>query len=318
MTQIRRRHHSASQHVCPQPVRDVLVEHPVLAARRQFSELCPTAVFRSRRLGPGCKRVILVAWIDDGFGDLGFARQLRRHDVPHALDEHRFKRHIRMGLLDVIRLQRRPLHDLEVGARSEECQEAVIIGLPVIADQRMVVTLRALKVDAEEDPTDVAGHGVRFAHPVEEEPGLGSRGRVFTAGGEHLTNQHVVGLILLEGFQEVAHPVVGRDFGRRPPFHEHHVEKRGHVAGEMGRRQQAIDGGFPLVGGSVCEERFELLERRRHADEIDRNPPQKLAVARQRGQNADRIGRHNAVDLDVKRLLSPGRGWPDQDGECSR
>src|SRR5262245_8398993 len=71
----------------------------------------------------------------------------------------------------------------------EKGKNAVIHVLLVIVDQRMIMTLGALKIDAEKEAADIARQGMRFAVSIDEKPRRGTCFRIGAIRREDLARQ---------------------------------------------------------------------------------------------------------------------------------
>ena len=192
-------------------------------------------------------------------------------------------------------------------AGADEGEQAVVIGLLIVLDQGVVVALGALHVAAEEDSADVARDQVGLGAAIEKEPRGGPELGVGTVGAQELAHHLIEGTIRLRGGEQVALPQIGRDIHARPAFHEHDVERGRPVAGEERACEQAVDLPGPLVGRLIGEKRFQLVDGRRHAGEVERNAPQELGVGRQRRGGPDPGRFDQPVDAAMQRL---GRDRP--------
>ena len=144
------------------------------------ARLAPPVVKRSE-LGPAAEPghghdavgrldLVLFARRKDRLGQLGFAENSWARHMFIILDEHRVECEVAAGLLGVVRGFLVPFLAGQRIAGADECEQAVVIGLLIILDQRMVVALGALHVAAEEDPADVAGDQVGLGAAIEKEP----------------------------------------------------------------------------------------------------------------------------------------------------
>ena len=112
-----------------------------------------------------------------------------------TLDEYGVEREIGTRLLGVEGGLLRPFLARQGIPGADESEQAVVIRLLIVLDQRVVVTLGALHVAAEEDPSDVPRDQVRLGLAIQIEPRGGAELRVGAIGPEELAHQLVEGTV---------------------------------------------------------------------------------------------------------------------------
>ena len=170
---------SSPHELCPQPVRDVDVELPVGAVRREFRQLRAAAVLGNGPHVGGRGDGVVLALSEAGFVEFVLAGQAWSR-LTGISGEDRLVAGIAVRSLGEERLflsgigeQRRPL---------EEGVHPVIVGLKIVIDERMVVTLSTLQIHPEEHASRVSGEQVRFGRAVHHELGGGTESRIDAIG----------------------------------------------------------------------------------------------------------------------------------------
>ena len=155
MMQIKRMNQSAAKHVSPQSIRDVLIKCLVSSIRCEFRQFCSTTEFRYRLYTVRRCHLIFVSRQKEWFVNHCVVRHSRTSAVLRAFHKHGFKRQITAS---TFRLQRNlfvALFSHHSIARGNIRQKTVVVGLKIVCDNWMVMTLRALHVASEKDAADI-------------------------------------------------------------------------------------------------------------------------------------------------------------------
>ena len=201
--------------------------------------------------------------------------------------------------------------------RMHEGEQAVIVGLKIVIDNRMVVALGTLHVHAEHHSADVAGDDVRLAIAVEQEAGGGAGGLVAAIGGQQLAAQLIERLARGKRLPQVLLPIPGIRVFVGPPLDQHHVPSDRHLAGILRAGQQAVDQPGPLVAGRIRQELAGLASSRDIAGQIEINAADEIGIARLRRDrpNSGRINKR--IDSFVqRRLVGPHSRGKQQRCQC--
>src|SRR5205823_1760218 len=129
----------------------------------------------------------------------------------------------------------------------DECEQAVIIVLVIIIDQRMVVALATLQVHAEDQAADVAGEQIWFSITVESEPGRRAMSRPSAIHFDQLPEQSVQTEIGREEFVKERLPFRLLDNFLWQALHEPGIQRNRHVSHESRAGKQLIDQSLAFV-----------------------------------------------------------------------
>ena len=302
VVQVHRLNQTAAHHQRPETIRHVAGEIPVVAVADQLGQLLATTVGRDRpqvllllvRLD-----LVLLARRNRRLVQLTLAQQARSRNARVA-GEHRLEGHSTTGPLG--QYARLLLVGLEEIGAVQEGVDAVVVLLQVIVDQRMVVALGTLQVDAEEHPADLAGHLVHLDSAIHQELRRTTLLGIDRVGAQDLRSQHVPRLVRLDRLLQKRLPLTSLDLAVAATFREHHVEHVGHPTHVGRTAQQAIHGRSPLGRRLVVEKRPSFLDRRDPPDHCQVQATQKLTVTTRLGHQPHRTRRHQPIHLDVQRI----------------
>ena len=300
----------AAHHQRPQAVGHVAGKEPVVPTENQLCQLFaaivgwhrPQVLFLLVRLD-----LVFLARSDGRLVDLTLAKQPRTRD-PRITGENRLERNASTGPLG--QHTRLLLVGLEQVRSIQEGVDAVVVLLQVIVDQRVVVALGTLQIDAEEHSADLAGHLVHFDTAVHQELRPTSLFGIDGVGPKNLRSQNVPGLVRFDRSFQKRLPLPTFHLAVAATLREHHVQDIGHPSHVSRRSHQAVDNRRPFRRGLVIEENTGFSDRRNPSDNGQIQTAQKLAIiARTRDQSQRTFG-HQPVHLHVQRIGSryPGRG----------
>ena len=187
--------------------------------------------------------------------------------------------------------------------RRHEGQEAVVIGLQIIAHDRVIVALGTLHIAPEKDAANIARHDIRFRRPVKNEAGGRPLGRILAICQEDFANEDIPRLILSHRLYQPGLPFLRRDICVRTAFHQHHIQHLCQMANVLRGRKKPVDQSFAFIGRGVGNECAGVIRSRRHANQIERHSAQKVGVRCPQGCQA----RHRCqmlIDQGPERLAS--------------
>jgi hypothetical protein len=179
---------AAAEHVGPEAVGQVAGELP--AGGDHLGELLAAAEFGDAADGLVGGDLILLSFGEGGFDvEDGAFGEAGKGFVAGIAGEDGFEAGFAVGFFG-----ERDLPGLGVGEERgavKEGEQAVVVFLVVVVDERVVVALAALQVHAEGDAANVAGEEVGLGVAVEHEAGCGSRLHVQAIGSDQFTEELV-------------------------------------------------------------------------------------------------------------------------------
>ena len=156
-----------------------------------------------------------------------------------------FQRGVSVGFLAKERLFRNVVG--EDDRSIDECKQSEVIGLKVVVDERMIVTLGALQIHPEKNATDIARHDMRFSITVEEKLCCGTKARINSVCRQYFTGQSIERNVVLERRLEILLPLGRCHVFVWTPLHQHDIERTCHVDGKSGAGHQSVNQRFAFV-----------------------------------------------------------------------